>query len=145
MPSSVIDASVFAKWFNRGEQYEGEALHLKDDYLSGRVELLAPRLLLYEVLNAIRKNRNLRAAEAVELAAEAYELSPTLLDLDSEQVRLTVSFAREASVSCYDSTYIVLAKRSGVQLITADEKQLEAARKFADCLHLRQYGTPMDT
>jgi predicted nucleic acid-binding protein len=58
--SYVVDASVVAKWFNRGEENETEAWALNDAYVDDRVSLNAPNLLFFEVANAIWKNPGTR-------------------------------------------------------------------------------------
>ncbi len=50
---AVVDASVVVKWFVR-EEYTGEPLRLRDAYVDGLVDLLAPYLLPMEVLNALK-------------------------------------------------------------------------------------------
>ncbi len=135
----VIDASVYVKWFNRGEVYEEQAISVRDDYVEGRLELQAPSLLLYEALNAIRKNPNLRKEEARDLAVEVYELMPAQTELDSDIEKATVNLALERSISIYDACYIELARRLKTQLITADEKQYKAARNYANCKRLKDY------
>jgi len=49
----VVDASVVAKWYLE-EEYTEKALKLRDMHVNGEIELTAPELLLFEVLNAIR-------------------------------------------------------------------------------------------
>ena len=139
MRRHVIDASVYVKWFNRGEEYEGQAISIRDEYVEGRLELQSPSLLLYEALNAIRKNPNLRNEEARELAIEVYELLPAQTELNSDIAKATVDLARERLISVYDACYIELARRLKIQLITADEKQRRAARGYANCRHLKDY------
>ena len=52
----VVDASVVAKWYLE-EEYTEKALKLRDMHVNGEIELTAPELLLFEVLNAIRYSR----------------------------------------------------------------------------------------
>src|SRR5713101_6980453 len=141
----VIDASVYVKWFNRGEEYEGQAISIRDDYVEGRLELQSPSLLLYEALNAVRKNPNLANEEARDLAIEVYELMPAQTELNSDIAKATVDLARERSISVYDACYIELARRLKIQLITADEKQHRAARDYANCKHLKDYRPVVST
>jgi len=51
----VVDASVAVKWFKKGEDFEEEALSLKDDVLSSMVAGLAPELMQLEVCRALLK------------------------------------------------------------------------------------------
>jgi len=49
----VVDASVVAKWFNRGEEYENEAAAVRKAWVSDELELIAPSHLPFEVANSI--------------------------------------------------------------------------------------------
>lgn len=51
----VVDASVAVKWFKKGEDYEEEALSLRDGILSSTVAALAPELVQLEVCRALQK------------------------------------------------------------------------------------------
>ena len=49
----TIDASIMARWFIPGEEYEEEALKIRNDYAQGKIQLYAPTPIKYEVLNSI--------------------------------------------------------------------------------------------
>ncbi|MBU2559444.1 type II toxin-antitoxin system VapC family toxin, partial [archaeon] len=51
----VVDASVVAKWFLE-EVHSEMAEAIRKDYADGLLDLAAPSLLPYEVLNALRYN-----------------------------------------------------------------------------------------
>ncbi|MEM4186383.1 MAG: type II toxin-antitoxin system VapC family toxin [Candidatus Caldarchaeum sp.] len=51
----VLDASVVVKWFTK-EKYSMQALAVKTKYEAGEVDIVAPQLLIYEVVNALRYN-----------------------------------------------------------------------------------------
>ncbi|MCP8316550.1 MAG: type II toxin-antitoxin system VapC family toxin [archaeon] len=51
----VVDASVVAKWFVE-EEYSINALQLRDDYVNRSIDIAAPELLLFEVINSLRYN-----------------------------------------------------------------------------------------
>ena len=53
MKRIFIDASVVIKWYLPDEKYGQAALEILDKYVSYEVELLAPSLLEYEVLNGL--------------------------------------------------------------------------------------------
>ncbi len=48
----VVDASVVVKWFVKEEGSE-EALRLRDRYVEGEIQIIAPELITFEVLNAL--------------------------------------------------------------------------------------------
>ncbi len=53
MERIVADASVIVKWFV-DEVHSEKARELRDEYINGSVEILAPELMPYEVLNALK-------------------------------------------------------------------------------------------
>ena len=68
----TLDASVAAKWFNN-EDLTNKAVQVRDAFIEGMIELLAPEHLVYEVANAIWKNKAL--AEAREASSPGEILS----------------------------------------------------------------------
>ncbi len=48
----VVDVSVVIKWFGE-EEYSDKAILLRDRYIEGEISIIAPELMLYEVLNAL--------------------------------------------------------------------------------------------
>ncbi|HKW04510.1 MAG TPA: type II toxin-antitoxin system VapC family toxin [Nitrososphaerales archaeon] len=63
--SFIVDASVMAKWFNKREANEEEALALRSAWIDGTIELLAPSVIIYEVCNSIWKNPNIEKTQAI--------------------------------------------------------------------------------
>jgi len=45
--SFTVDASVTTRWLISGEEYEAQAVKLRDDYAKGLIELYAPELLTF--------------------------------------------------------------------------------------------------
>ncbi|MHB8702277.1 MAG: hypothetical protein ACYC7D_14840 [Nitrososphaerales archaeon] len=54
----VADASVIVKWFV-DEDYTKNAVKMKKDYMPGTVDTWSTQLMPFEVLNALRYNRQL--------------------------------------------------------------------------------------
>lgn len=126
----VVDASVAAKWFLRGEHetLREEAVRLFDRHTAAEVHLLVPDLFWAEMGNvfckAIRRGRFSKeeANESIEgLRSRSLETisSESLLDL---ALTLALTFGR----SLYDSLYVALAVKANSQLVTADEKLVNA-------------------
>lgn len=59
----ILDASVAVKWFSREEEESDPALKLRDEHLAGRMTLIFPDLLIYEVSNALRHNPGFDAGD----------------------------------------------------------------------------------
>jgi len=51
----AVDSSVIIKWFKRGEEYEREALRLRDDVLSGSITLVVSEWVFLEVVRGLVK------------------------------------------------------------------------------------------
>ena len=51
----VLDASIVVKWFKKGEEFEDEALSLRNNILSSRVHAFTSEWLLLEVVRALVK------------------------------------------------------------------------------------------
>ena len=134
--SYVVDASVVAKWFNRGEEFEGESDRLRRAWVNDELELIAPAHLPYEVANSIWKNPNIGVRQAGKLARVLIGVCPALTGLSEELADRAMSFARRKHTTFYDASYIALAKLLSVQLITADDEQLALASGYARASHL---------
>jgi len=49
---AVVDASVVVKWFVE-EENSSKAIEIRDKYVNAELKLIAPEILLFEVLNAL--------------------------------------------------------------------------------------------
>ncbi len=122
--SMVVDASVVVKWYIT-EKYSEEALRIRDKHVNGEIQLLAPSLLPYEVINAL-KYSNLYTKDELSLATISLlnygiRLQPVTVGYAEKIVEIAV----ENNVTIYDASYIALAVIKGTRMITADEKLIE--------------------
>ena len=118
----ILDASVAAKWFLKGEKYESEGLRLRQDYEAGKVDLRAPSLILCEVCNAIWKRKDIVHESASKLAEAASNyLGSITVSLTHQSYRAIVSNARIWDVTVYDSSYATMSEELKRPLITADD------------------------
>jgi predicted nucleic acid-binding protein len=114
----VVDASVALKWFKE-EPGSAEALALL-----AAEPLVAPELILAEVLNAAWKARRLGAMDEVQADRVATEL-PSFLSRLMPLAPLAAAAARLARVldhPVHDCFYLALAEREAVPLVTADAR-----------------------
>ena len=132
----VVDASVVAKWFLI-EEHSEQAIALRDDYISGRVALVAPSLLVYEVLNAL-KYSGVYSREEMEQIAEALDrYGIDLRELRGDLKKRAVGEAVARDLSLYDASYLALAEVLQARLYTADEELVERGGGVA--VHVREY------
>jgi len=122
----VVDASVVVKWYVLEPDRE-EALRIREDYIDGQVELAAPALMPFEVLNAVRYSADQLEVERLMDVAESLSLYGfRLYRLKGEYARLTARIALENNLTIYDASYVALAERLNTTLYTADERLIEA-------------------
>jgi predicted nucleic acid-binding protein len=131
MNQGVIDASVALRWFLPDEAEGEKALELLEGYLNGRVSLICPALLGYEVLNGLimagRKGRIPK--EIIETAFEGFlQLGIIIKDPFPSYSKL-IRYCLQATLTAYDASYLVLAEAEKIPLITADEKLIKAVEK----------------
>jgi predicted nucleic acid-binding protein len=126
----VVDASVAGKWLLPGpsEPLQQEAVSLLRQLVDGQVSLIVPDFFWIEVTNllwkAIRSGRCTRQTAELALSAlRRHQLTtlPVLPLLDSAFDKAIV-YGR----SVYDSIYVALALETGGNLVTADEKLVNA-------------------
>ena len=121
MISVVIDASVMTKWYIQ-ENLSDYAEKIREGYINGRITLLAPTLLPYEVLNALMYS-NLFSNQELNIIGESLENYGISLIAITDNIRSTmVEIAKNHKISIYDASYIALAVENKIQFITADSK-----------------------
>lgn len=135
----VVDSCVGAKWVIRQEDSE-KAINL----LASDIELVAPDMVLIEVANALWKTVK-RGLLPVELADSRLaslpgffnRLLPTL-DLVPEALELGLA----ADVPVHDCVYVVASRRTGANLVTADETliaKLAGRPDAANIMHIADW------
>ena len=121
---AVVDASVALKFQFQDEEATGAATLLLGDYVEGKIDLIAPTLLPYEIVSAIHVaiNRK-RIEETVGYKAVSYLVSLGIsLHPFDELIETTFSLARKHGLSPYDCCYLALAERRKCDFITGDRR-----------------------
>lgn len=140
----VLDASVIAKWFLE-EEYRDGALKIREDFIYGKIRILAPSILPFEVLNAIRFSRGDISPSCLEdiatsLSLYGFELYDLTFNDDYRREISHISLGR--SVSVYDASYVALAKVMRTDLFTADERlirRLKGSDEEKYVFHIKDY------
>jgi predicted nucleic acid-binding protein len=126
----VLDASVAVKWLlpPGDEQLIKEALNLLRSHDAGAVDFIVPDLFWTEFAHAaqsgVRRRRWSHSAAVDALRAMlGYELRTIPSRLYTERA-LIIALANNCSL--YDSIYVALAEEADCEMITADEKLVNA-------------------
>ena len=104
-------------------------------------------MTVYEVINALWKEVNLveslnpnEARELLNVFLKVLELM-TVVDPHPSELDI-LDIAVERGLTAYDASYIVLAMRRGLKLVTEDTTLRRKAKKFVDVLSLDQIEEP---
>lgn len=124
----ILDASVIIKWFI-DEPDSNQALAYLNTFQNGRITIIAPSLLFYELGNILVSKK-----VAVDMVGEVMTMLLNL-GLESEDIglrwfRRIYQNAAEYSITFYDAAYITLLQKENCQFITADKKLFEKVHKI---------------
>jgi len=128
METIVIDTSVLIKWFIKEIKRES-ALEIRDSYLKGEINLIAPDLILYEFLNALKYINQHNEEEMKTIFETIMNYDINLFHINKELAEESIKIAKNSELTIYDSSYLALAKLKEGKLITADEKLIRNSPK----------------
>jgi predicted nucleic acid-binding protein len=122
----ALDASVVAKWFKRGEEFEREALNLRDKVLGSKVHAISSEWLLLEVVRALVKVDYPR--DKIEEAYAALKEITSLGFIEAVPVGKVLDKAAEIEIAlslfASDSVYLATAIINHATLISEDKHLL---------------------
>ncbi len=127
----VIDASVVLKWYLADEEYSSKALSILDKYISNEIDILAPSLLEYEVINGlvIAKKRGRIQEKKIFTAIDGFmSLEIKLINLSLYYPKV-IHYCKIYNRSAYDASYLALADDEGISLVTADKGLYNVVKK----------------
>jgi predicted nucleic acid-binding protein len=119
----VADSSVIAKWFLT-EPDSDRAIKLRDEFATGRLKLVVPTLLFYEVMNALRFSGAFNRADLVTAARSLSKYRFDIWRPHGKLLELSTELSIEEDLTVYDACYIALAMRVSSKVITEDKKLL---------------------
>lgn len=134
----VVDASVVIKWFIE-EEYSREARLLRKAYEDGIIDVAAPTLLPYEVLNALKYSGAFGEDELKEVASILDDFQFTLYNLEGKQALKAIELAMRKGITIYDASYVALALMLNTILYTADEKLLKKVHDLGVARHIKDF------
>lgn len=135
---AVVDASVVVDWVAPGLDDDSPALDLLDGLASTGESLLAPRLLEYEVANALVsgiRRRRWSGREADSAFTRLRRLPVRYLDTDMASERAWELSRRYDQHPVYDMVYLATAELHGQVYYTADRVLAERVLGL-DYVHL---------
>lgn len=132
----VLDASVIAKWYLK-EKYSEQAIKLRDDYVSGRITIVSPALLEYEVLNALKYSGAYSKQELIDIARSLNKYGFECWRLKGQLKEETIKMAAKYDITLYDASYLALATIMKAKFYTADEELLNKATELKMVKHLK--------
>ncbi len=132
----VLDASVAVKWFNV-EPFRDKALIIRNKYVNGDVDLIAPSLLFYEVANALRYNPRFGIEEVKSALTALEDLGIITYDFRGDLRDKSIEIAYRFGVTIYDASYIALAVLQNATLYTAD-KEVVAKTTLTSVKHISE-------
>ncbi len=124
-PRFVLDSSVLIKWFRQGEVWASQALMLRDAYLDGRIGVLVPDLVAYELANVLRFKTDLSTEQVCAGVQSLFDLGLDWIAPSPAVMARAIEIARQYDTTVYDATFVALAERLEVKLVTADARLVE--------------------
>lgn len=126
---AVVDASVVLKWQFDDEDCVPQATALRDDhYARGAVKVIAPQLLIYEVVNGVAtatRRKRVAADKAIETLSNFAALGIELREVEPLRV---LEVALRYDLAAYDAAYLALAEAESCDLWTGDRAFYQAMK-----------------
>ena len=123
MVTVVPDISIIIKWLNKDKEENLEqASKLLEEVLDGKVELLAPELVKYEIGNVLLKSKRLIPREAKISLGTIYSLPITFVSETENLSKQTFEMAYKHGITYYDAAFISLSKQYNATLVTENIK-----------------------
>ena len=127
----IIDTSVVFKWYYKKNEEDIDKAEILYDLLSSEDNiLLAPELLVYEILNILRLKDEIGSSTVNHIISEIYD-TLIILGMDTDLLKNAFFYSRDLRISFYDSIYIALSKRYEASLITADKKLFDSCKSLS--------------
>jgi predicted nucleic acid-binding protein len=110
--------------------------------LAGIAKICAPSLIVLEVANALWKAIKLDRIleeDAYEALKILDDLGITFHELSWTDVSRGLNIASKLDLTVYGASYLFLSDKMKAQIITADDRFFEKAKKHFRILHLKDY------
>ncbi len=141
MRAYVIDASVASR-FLLVEDLSDKAELVLNGFLDAAFDLMAPRLVVYEVGNTLWKAVKrgfINLDEAKKRFSYFLELKLDSIELNYMERKKVLEWSAVNNATYYDGVYVISSEKVGATLLTADDTLYEKAVGEVPTLHLRDY------
>ena len=121
MAEIVVDTSVVVKWYIP-EQHHEQARALRDAYLNGAFDLVAPAVMPFEAVNALKYSGYYDGERLEDASKSLLKYGIDLVSFDNTGPIAEIADTLEITV--YDAAYIALARKLDTNIYTADRDLL---------------------
>lgn len=125
----VVDSSVVIRWYVDQVGHE-HARRVQDAFLSGMTRLEAPDVIRWEVGNVLRAKGvatgRLTEDDLVGALTDLDDLGVVVHETSVSRLLNVARLAARQGISLFDATFVELAIRSGLTLLTADARLVRA-------------------
>lgn len=118
----VVDASIAYKWTDEEDPNKEVADQILKDHLSGKLKIIVPDFILYELGNAWATKSKLTLAQIKLSLKDLQDINLEFKQVSFDLIGKAITFSKKYNVSVYDAIYAVLAKEKRCDLVTADTK-----------------------
>lgn len=123
MDTYVIDTSVVLKWFNQENESSVEtAYQIYKDMSENKIVLLVPNILVIELINALKKGKNMSVAIIKKSIQDIFSLPLVIKDPSQTVLEQTAEIMDNYNLTAYDALFIATAKDANCKLISDDTK-----------------------
>lgn len=125
----ILDSSVIVKWLNsQNETFLEQTDRILKQVEKGKVEIVVPELVKYEIGNAIL-SKKLTLPETKSCLATLYAIPINFVPLDLEAAQRTMEIASELNITYYDASFLSLVEKLGAVLVTDNPKHQKKSTK----------------
>lgn len=118
MREVVLDTSVVVKWFAQ-EKNSDKAATLLNEIVKSKLHPILPEIILAEIANALRYNKNFQKEETEEIINKFLQLEVSFVPIE-KIIQETIATAYQLNLAIYDTLFVTLAEQLDIVLITAD-------------------------
>lgn len=123
METYVVDTSVVVKWFNQENESKIEIAHqIYKDMLNDLIVLIVPSLLPIELINALKKGKNMPIPAIKNSVHDLFSLPLVITDQSQTTLEQTAEIMEMYNIAAYDALFVATAKDADCKLISDDTK-----------------------